>query len=74
LNRRHVFCQDKRGRYGDKLESVTPVLVEAGIALIVRWALDERSESCMRVAIEALFSLLTPSEAEVSFGRKRLRC
>lgn len=45
---------------------LTPVLMEAGFAFILRWALDSRSDNCIQASVDALHALFQPCILQVS--------
>jgi len=46
---------------------VTPLLLEAGFAFVLRWAFDQRSDNCIQAAVDCMRALLHPGELQVCF-------
>ena len=63
-----IIRKDKKGDYVKTLSQfVSPLLLECGLAFILRWALDQQSSSCIQIAIDSLHSLFYPGDMQERF-------
>lgn len=63
----HLSTQDHRNEFAGVLDhSPTHSLIDAGLPLVLRYALDEGSLGMMSVAVQATHSLLVVDNEEVS--------
>ena len=53
---------------------ITPILMDAGMAFILRWALDSRSDTCIQAGVEAVHALLLPCDIQVSVLNYQKHC
>nr|XP_002124620.1 RNA polymerase II-associated protein 1-like [Ciona intestinalis] len=70
-----ILYKDKHGEYiAQGCSPFTPTLLDAGLPFILRWFLDERSQSSMQASIETLWSLLAPTSSEKTYSNVMMSC
>ncbi|CAK8695528.1 unnamed protein product [Clavelina lepadiformis] len=65
-----IIVKDKCGHYSQATlqpNGLIPILLEAGIVFIMRWALDESSTNCLHAAVHGLWCLIKPHTFQQQF-------